>query len=81
MHRLHNSRGWFVKKLVKQPYSPSSSCESSFKTESSEHLSEPQITKNVDNPPRDDPSCDNSLFSNRYMDEYINPLGTLLHHV
>ena len=38
MHRLHDSRGRFVKNIVEQPSSPSSSSETSFETESSDHL-------------------------------------------
>ena len=51
MYRLRDFRGRFVKNLVEQPNSPSSSSEISYETKSSNNHSEPQNMENVGDPP------------------------------
>ena len=50
MNKLRDSRGSFVKNLVKPPHSPSSSSETSYETESSNNHSEPHNMEGIDNP-------------------------------
>ena len=81
MRRLHDSKGRFVKNLVEPPNSLSSSSETSFETESSEHPFKPKIMENIGNPPHDDPPHngpphDNPLFVNRSMNDFMNPTRT-----
>ena len=81
MHRLHDSRGRFVKNFVEPPSSHISFSETSLETESSSNLSEPQDMENIgnpphDNPPRNDPPHDNPLFANRSMNDYMNHVRT-----
>ena len=77
MHRFCDSRGRFVKNLVEPPNSPSSSSETSYKTESSNNHSETHNMENIDDPPpHNDPpydNCrhDNPFFGNRYVQDYL----------
>ena len=80
MNKLRDSRGSFVKNLVKPPHSPSSSSETSYETESSDTHSEPNNMENIGDPPphneqpHDNRQHDNPLYGNRTLKEYIYPL-------
>ena len=82
MHRLHDSRGRFVKNLVEPPSSPSSSNETSYKTESSNNHSEPHNMEDIGNPPpnndppHDNRQHDNPLYGNRTLQDYLHPPRT-----
>ena len=82
MHRLHDSRGRFVKNLVEPPSSPSSSSETYNETESSNNHSEPHNMEDIGNPPpnndpaHDNHQHDNPLYGNRTLQDYLHPPRT-----